>query len=106
MTGFTPPSEPDWTRRCKGFHLDDIPPGDPYMLQTSDDEDSPWKMVKTRNRGFWRDGETGAQFSYMTVAFHGDSSERVLNDDDDIEAGFIRPPFWPEDLEPPDWPRR
>jgi hypothetical protein len=42
----------------------------------------------------------------MSVEFHG-GGERVINQSDDIEAGFIRPPWSPDDdVEPPDWPRR
>jgi hypothetical protein len=39
------------------------------------------------------------------VEFHG-GGERVINKSDEIEAGFIRPPWWPDDVEPPEWPRR
>ena len=98
------PLTPDWTRRCKAADLDDIPPGEPYMLRTSDDESSPWRSVKERARGFWTDPDTGVRFDYVTVRFHDDDGERVLNDTDEIEAGFIRPPWWPDDAVPPEWP--
>jgi hypothetical protein len=56
--------QPDWTRTCKGFQLNEIQPGQPYMLRVSDDSDSPWRMVKTRTRGFWTDPDTGARVEY------------------------------------------
>ena len=101
------PTEPDWTRRCKVDDLDDLR-GQPYMLRTSDDPTTPWRNVKTRHEGFWTDDKTGDRVYYMTVDFYGDDSQRVLNygGDDEIEVGLIRPPFWTEDQEPPEWPRR
>ena len=99
-----PPSKPDWTRPCKVSDLDDIR-GEQYMLRTSDDSTSPWRSVKTRNEGWWTDPDTGTQVEYMTVEFYDDDSQRILNYDDEIEVGLIRPPWWPEDQEPPEWPR-
>jgi hypothetical protein len=75
------------------------------MLRTSDDESSPWKFVRTRVHGSWADPETEAQFYYVTVNFHDDDSERILNDTDEIEVGLVRPPWWTDDMEPPEWPR-
>lgn len=40
MTGFTPPTEPDWTRLCKGSDLMELT-GQPYMLRESEDPGSP-----------------------------------------------------------------
>lgn len=60
-------TEPDWTRRCKALDLNDMPPGAPYMLRTSDDNTSPWRSVKTRHQGFCTDEETDARFYYVTV---------------------------------------
>jgi hypothetical protein len=98
------PAAPDWTRRCKVSNLDEIPPGSPYMLRTSDDPASQWRSVRERTRGFWTDEVTGDRFHYLTVRFHDADDERLLNDDDEIEVGFIRPPWWPADAQPPEWP--
>jgi hypothetical protein len=74
------------------------------MLRTSDDSTSPWRAVKTRHQGFWTDEETGSRLYYVTVEFHDDDSQRVLNDTDEIEVGLLRPPWWTDDMEPPQWP--
>jgi len=74
------------------------------MLRTTDSDESPWRMVKVRHDGFWTDEATGTQFNYMTVEFHNDDSTRILNLGDEIEVGFIRPPFWPPEFQPPEWP--
>jgi hypothetical protein len=75
------------------------------MLRTSDDESSPWRYVKTRRHGFWTDRESGTRFYYVTIKFHQDHTERMLNETDEIEVGFVRPPWWTDDMEPPEWPR-
>lgn len=76
------------------------------MLRTSDDPVSPWRWVKRRRRGMWTDEATGVRFHHMTIAFHDDDSERVLNFGDEIEIGFEKTD-WPDelDLSPPEgWP--
>jgi hypothetical protein len=98
--------DPDWTRTCLVSDLNELQDGQPYMLRTSDEPTSPWRSVKTRNQGWWKDQDTGTVVTYITVEFHDDDAERLLNRDDEIEVGLIRPPYWPEDLEPPEWPRR
>jgi hypothetical protein len=104
MTEFVPPKNPDWTRKCKGSDLRHLV-GLPYMLRESESEDTPWRMVETTHQGMFRDPETGARFDYTTVKLYEDG-ERVIDDSDDIEAGFIRPPDWPADRVPPEWSRR
>ncbi|WP_156409463.1 hypothetical protein [Mycobacterium sp. Root265] len=106
MTEPPVPKEPDWTARCFVHELDEIGPGNPYMLRTSDDSASPWRMVKSRHQGWWTDEQTGVQFEYTTVEFHRDEAQRILNHTDEIEVGLIRPPWWPTDMEPPVWPKR
>lgn len=100
------PSEPDWIRWAKVTDLEDLR-GDPYMLRLTDDPSSPWRHVKTCTHGMWTDERSGARKYYMTVAFHNEDAERVLNMDDDVELGLIRPPWWPKDWKPnEEWPRR
>ncbi|WP_205874433.1 hypothetical protein [Mycobacterium camsae] len=98
------PSEPDWTRLCKGTDLEQLR-GQPYMLRESDDPGSPWRSVSGRAQGFFTDQESGVVFYYTTVKFYG-GGERVINDSDDLEIGLIRPPWWTDDMEPSEWPRR
>lgn len=105
MTDDETPTEPDWTRRCKPFDLDELH-GAPYMLRASDDPDSPWRSVKTRREGFWTDRETGARFEYVSFDFWHDDTERLVNIDDEIEVGLVRPPWWTDDMAPPEWPRK
>lgn len=100
------PTAPDWTRTCTGRDLDEIQPGQSYMLRLSDEPDSPWRHVKGRRQGNWIDKDTGQSIEYMTVSFHNDDSERVLNETDEIEVGLFRPADWPNDMDPPEWPRR
>jgi len=102
VTDFTPPSEPDWTRRCKGSDLPKIT-GTPYMLRESEESDSPWRHVATTHWEGFTDKETSLSFSGMSIDFDGGGT-RVINESDDIEAGFIRPPWWSDDVEPPEWP--
>jgi hypothetical protein len=92
MTG--DPTEPDWTRVCKPTDLGDLH-GRPYMLRASDDPASPWKSVKTRRDGMWTETlppatpgepERRVRIDYMTITFY-DGTERVLNDNDDVEVG-------------------
>lgn len=103
MTDFTPPDEPDWTRRCKGSHLPDLR-GVPYMLRESENPNSPWRHVAATHQEFFSDRETSLSFSGMSIEFHGGGT-RVINKSDDIEAGFIRPPWWSDDVQTPEWPR-
>jgi hypothetical protein len=80
--------------------------GQPYMLRESgDDPNSPWRSVAERSYEAWRDRETDASFSGISVEFYG-GGVRIINESDDVEAGFLRPPWWPDDVEPPEWPRR
>ncbi|BBY88461.1 hypothetical protein [Mycolicibacterium tokaiense] len=109
------PTEPDWIRWCKVRDLDSIQ-GQTYMLRESQAPSSPWRNVATRSEKFWQeelpaeteDGPSRVvSFEVMTVAFHGVDAERVLNFDDDVEVGLIRPPWWGPEQEPsPDWPRK
>lgn len=75
------------------------------MLRESDESDSPWRSVSGRAQGFFTDQETGVFFWYMTVRFYG-GGERIINESDDIDVGLLRPPWLPEDAEPPEWPHR
>jgi hypothetical protein len=97
-------SDPDWVSRCTVADLYKI--DGPFMMRTSEDSDSPWRTVSTHRLGFWTDRESGARVDYLTVEFHDDVAERVLNPDEEIEVGLIRPPSWPADATPPEWPRR
>ena len=99
MTDPASPTEPDWVRQAKPSDLDDLQ-GDPYMLRASSDPSSPWRNVKTRTQSFDGDGER------VTVEFHEGGPERVLAADEEIEVGLIRPPWWTEDMEPREWPKR
>jgi hypothetical protein len=50
MTDFAPPTEPDWTRLCKGSDLKELR-GEPYVLRETEDPDSPRRSVATRHEG-------------------------------------------------------
>lgn len=103
MTDFTPSTEPDWTRQCKGSDVARLS-GVPYVLRESEDPDSPWRHVESWNwEGFTDHKQTGLSFSGMSIEFYGGGT-RVINESDDIEAGFMRPPWWSDDVEPPEWP--
>jgi hypothetical protein len=103
MTDFPLSDEPDWTRRCKGSDLMRLA-GCPCMLRESEGAHSHWRHVASISHEGFSDPETGLSFAGMSVEFHG-GGERVINESDDIEIGFIRPPWWTDDVEPPEWPR-
>jgi hypothetical protein len=92
MTDFAPPTEPDWTRLCKGSDLKELR-GKPYVLRETEDPDSPWRSVATRHEGMFRDPGTRTPFYYMTIEFYdgdavrdGDGGIRRLA----ISAGALR----------------
>jgi hypothetical protein len=100
---FLPPSVPDWTRVCKGSDLAEIR-GFPYILRESEDSESPWRSVAGTHDRMSSDPELGVRVEYMTVDFYS-GGQREISAADDVEVGLLRPPWWPDDVEPPEWPR-
>lgn len=95
MTAFAAPAEPDWTRKYKGSDLKTLGTR-AYMLRESKDSDSPWRHAARIVYLALRDPETSIWVRSVSVGFD-DGGHRVVNESDDIEVGFVRPPDWSRD---------
>lgn len=77
--------EPDYTERCK---VEDLP-GSNYLLRSTDDTNSPWKLVTGKAYEAYRVDGTDATLTAYSVTFD-DGTTRLLDFDSDVEIG--RPP--------------